>query len=90
MHETLWRMTVAIEGDQRQTRAVVRLSQPDGDRLAVGTARRDPADPDLPAVGDRVAAGRALLQLARQLSEAASEQVDGSFPPRAGSAFRGG
>jgi hypothetical protein len=40
-----------------------------------GEARRSPADPNLPAVGDEVAAARALRQLADRLLEMASSDL---------------
>ena len=40
-----------------------------------GEARRSPADPVLPAVGDEVAAARALRQLADRLLEMASTDL---------------
>ena len=40
-----------------------------------GEARRSPADPDLPAVGDEVAAARALRHLADRLLEMASSDL---------------
>ena len=40
-----------------------------------GEARRSPADPDMPTVGDEVAAARALRQLADRLLEMASSDL---------------
>ena len=46
-----------------------------------GEARRRPADPDLPTVGDEVAAARALRQLADRLLEMASQRPLGRRGP---------
>ena len=40
-----------------------------------GEARRSPADPDLPKVGDEVAVARALRRLADRLLEMASDDL---------------
>ena len=47
-----------------------------------GEARRSPADPDMPAVGDEVAAARALRQLADRLLEMASSDLRCRGPSR--------
>jgi hypothetical protein len=40
-----------------------------------GRARRNPTDPDMPMVGDELAAARALSDLAHHLIDAAAETI---------------
>ncbi|MFD5497742.1 DUF1876 domain-containing protein [Streptomyces sp. NPDC001812] len=49
-----------------------------------GTARRNPADPDVPEIGDELAAGRALQDLGRQLVDIAERDVEGTGTTRPG------
>jgi hypothetical protein len=42
-----------------------------------GVAHRDPADMDVPEIGDELAAGRALHDLARQLVDIAERDIEG-------------
>lgn len=41
-----------------------------------GRARRNPADPDLPVVGEELAAARALSELAHRLLDAAADAIN--------------
>jgi hypothetical protein len=43
---------------------------------ATGKARRNPADPPTPAVGEELAVARALQDLASQLIEAAQNRIE--------------
>ncbi|MFE0188336.1 MULTISPECIES: dsRBD fold-containing protein [unclassified Streptomyces] len=49
-----------------------------------GTARCSPEDRDIPEIGDEIAAGRALRDLAGQLLRVADEELEGvgAAPPR--------
>jgi Rv2632c-like len=38
-------------------------------------ARRHPADPDVPEIGDELAVGRAFIELGERLVHAASEDI---------------
>lgn len=53
------------------------LTTRDGqDRLAAtGHARRNPADPSVPEIGDELAASRALAGLAAKLAEIARQDI---------------
>ena len=42
-----------------------------------GRARRNPNDPEIPRIGEEVAAARALTRLAQQLLAAAGEEIEG-------------
>ncbi|KES09104.1 hypothetical protein BU52_03370 [Streptomyces toyocaensis] len=48
-----------------------------------GTARRNPADPEVPEIGDELAAGRALQDVGRQLMDIAKRDVEGTGATRA-------
>ncbi|MBO0731263.1 MAG: DUF1876 family protein [Acidimicrobiaceae bacterium] len=43
--------------------------------IGFGRARRNPADPNLPMVGEELAAARALSDLTHKLVEAAAETI---------------
>ncbi|MEZ7007530.1 DUF1876 domain-containing protein [Streptomyces sp. AD55] len=47
-----------------------------------GVAHRNPVDPDVPEIGDELAAGRALHDLGRQLVDSAEHDLDGVHAPR--------
>ena len=73
-----WSVELSISEHDRETEADARLVLADGARLeAHGTARRNPADPDVTGIGEKIAVARALSDLAHVLLEsAAGELVD--------------
>jgi hypothetical protein len=72
-----WTVTVDLDEHDGHTRAVARLLVRDTDRLTgVGLARLDPADRDIPEIGDEIAAARALSDLSHRLLQAAIEDVE--------------
>ena len=72
-----WRVEIGFEEHGDQTRAEATL-EVDGDRFhARGQAQRSPDDPNTPAVGEELAAARALSDLSHQLVQAAVERVEG-------------
>ena len=74
-----WTVTIDIDEHDGHTRAVARLLTRDTDRLAgVGLARLDPADRDVPEIGDELAVARALSDLSHRLLQAATEDVERS------------
>lgn len=73
-----WNVQIDIGEHEGMTRATAHLRT--GDRTALtgtGTARLNPADPDVPEIGDELAAARALSQLAHALLEAAADDISG-------------
>jgi Domain of unknown function (DUF1876)/Domain of unknown function (DUF1918) len=71
-----WRVDIYLYEDQGSTSAnAVLHSDVPGPLDVRGEARRSPADPDMPTVGDEVAAARALRQLADRLLEMASSDL---------------
>jgi hypothetical protein len=71
-----WTVSIDIGEHDGHTRARARLRTRDGERLTgVGLARCNPADPDVPEIGDELAAARALLDLGNRLLAAAAADV---------------
>lgn len=73
-----WNVQIDIGEHEGMTRATAHLRT--GDRTSLtgtGTARLNPADPDVPEIGDELAAARALSQLAHALLEAAADDISG-------------
>jgi Domain of unknown function (DUF1876)/Domain of unknown function (DUF1918) len=71
-----WSVDIYLYEDENATaaNAVLRSDVP-GPLDVRGEARRSPADPDLPKVGDEVAVARALRRLADRLLEMASNDL---------------
>jgi len=75
-HVKTWRVTIDLfeAGDDTTAHAVLLADSPthfDGS----GRAHRDPADVDVPEIGDEVAVARALRRLADRLLDTASEDI---------------
>ena len=73
-----WSVQIDLGEHEGTTRAVARLHT--GDRTSLtgtGSARLNPADPNVPEIGDELAAARALSQLAHALLEAAADDISG-------------
>ncbi|WP_121257129.1 DUF1876 domain-containing protein [Nocardioides ferulae] len=69
MHTKTWTVEVLITEDEGTTRALARLHSESGagELVGRGSARVSPDDPDVPEIGDELAASRALTDLAGQL-----------------------
>ena len=73
-----WSVEVLIDEHESQTRAEARLHTQDPTHLVgIGTARLNPADRDVPEIGDELAVSRALADLAHQLLDAAANDIEG-------------
>ena len=71
-----WTIDIDIDEHDGRTRARARLHTRDTDRLVgVGLAHLDPADPDVPEIGDEIAVARALSDLGARLLQTAAEDV---------------
>lgn len=73
----VWTVEVLIQetSDKTDAEAVLEIG---GERYAGwGRARRNPADPQVPKIGDELAAARALSDLAHKLLEAAAHAIEG-------------
>jgi hypothetical protein len=76
MEAKRWTVEIHITEEGPDTVAQAVLSTRDTKRLTgMGRARRNPADRDVPEIGDEYAASRALADLAAQLSGVAREDV---------------
>ena len=76
MQSEQWTVQVYISGDEDDTvaRAVLLTSQ--GMRvIGVGRARRNPVDRPVPEIGDELAVGRALADLADRLRGVAAADI---------------
>jgi hypothetical protein len=68
---------LSFEEDEKETRATASLELR-GERFgADGRARRSPEDPNVPLVGEELAAARALSALSHRLLEAAAARIEG-------------
>ena len=77
MHEPwMWTVEIIFTEDDDKTRADAVLSGSPEDLRGWGRSRRNPLDPDLPAVGEEIAAARALTDLAHHLLEAAAHRIE--------------
>ncbi len=76
MSEQIWEVNVSFSEDADRTRAdaVLELA---GQRFhGFGQAKRAPQDPNVPVIGEELAAARALSHLSHQLLEAAAERIE--------------
>lgn len=70
-----WPMHVVFTENDDATRADVVLDLSGHHYHGWGRARRCPTDPDIPRIGEEIAAARALNRLARQLLDAAAGEI---------------
>jgi uncharacterized protein DUF1876 len=71
-----WTVDVYIDEDDGRTYAEARLhSTADTQLVGVGRARLNPADRDVPEIGDELAAARALSDLGHRLLIAAASDI---------------
>jgi Domain of unknown function (DUF1876) len=71
-----WTVEIDIDEHEGRTRAVARLPLHAGQVVGVGLARLNPADRDVPEIGDELAVARALSELSHRLLEAAAENIE--------------
>ena len=76
MATPVWRLEIAFTTDDRATRADVMLDVGGRHHHGWGRAKLDPADEDVPLIGEEIAAARALIRLARQLLGAAESDIE--------------
>jgi Domain of unknown function (DUF1876) len=71
-----WTVDVLIDEDDGRTYAEARLhSGADTPLIGIGRAEVDPADRDVPEIGDELAAARALSDLGHRLLLAAAADI---------------
>lgn len=66
---------MSFEEDALHTEARTSLAIRGARFIGFGRARRNPTDPNLPMVGEELAAARALSDLSHKLVEAAAETI---------------
>lgn len=72
-----WHVEVHLDEHDGRTRARAKLLTRDGTRLTgVGLARLNPADTDVPEIGDELAAARALADLAHALLNTTADDIE--------------
>jgi Domain of unknown function (DUF1876) len=72
-----WRVEIQIDEHEGKTRASAWLYILDEPGLGgVGLARLNPADSDVPQIGDELAVARALSDLGHQLLDAAAGDIE--------------
>jgi uncharacterized protein DUF1876 len=72
-----WHIVINIDEHDNRTRAVARLRTQDTEKLVgVGLARRNPADQNVPEIGDELAVARALSELSHNLLDAAAGDIE--------------
>ena len=71
-----WPLHVVFSENDEATRADVIVDVDGRHYHGWGRARRSPTDPDVPRIGEEIAAARALNSLALQLLAAAGEDIE--------------
>lgn len=75
LHKALT-VEVTLDEDPDSTRADAVLQIGDRHFRGYGRARRNPADPDVPQIGEELACARALSDLSHQLVHAAADAIE--------------
>ena len=82
-HTLEWKVRRHLfEDDDGTTKAHLVLDTGTTELTGHGAAHCHPADADVPEIGDELAAGRALNDLARQLLQVAERDIEGVGAPR--------
>ena len=72
-----WNVEIQFEEDESLTTAASLLRLTDGTEIqGRGQARRNPADPAQPQIGEEIAAARALSDLVHQLLDKAAAEIE--------------
>ena len=74
--EPMWRVEVSFTEEEDRTRADAILVFGDKRFHGWGQAKRSPGDPNVPVVGEELAASRALSELAHHLLHAAADRIE--------------
>ncbi|MFJ9902197.1 DUF1876 domain-containing protein [Streptomyces sp. NPDC101152] len=82
-HTLEWKVRLHLfEDDDGTTKAHLVLDTGTTELTGHGAAHCHPADADVPEIGDKLAAGRALNDLAGQLLQVAERDIEGVGAPR--------
>jgi hypothetical protein len=77
MQEKSWSVNIVVDEHEGQTRATARLVvEKRPELVGTGMARLNPADSDVPEIGDELATARALADLAHQLIEVTAADIE--------------
>lgn len=76
MSDVAWSVEIVFREDEQRTRADAVLVTPSGRHHGWGRAKLAPGDPDVPIIGEELAAARALSDLAHQLLHDAADQIE--------------
>lgn len=76
MTPLVWTVEITFNEDDDKTRADAVLIGSGDELQGWGRARRNPVDPDMPAVGEEIAAARALTDLAHHLLDEAGHRIE--------------
>lgn len=71
-----WTVSINFHEDESTTRADVTLAGAGFVLSGWGRSRRNPVDPDVPMIGEEVAAARALTDLAHHLLDRAAHTIE--------------
>jgi Rv2632c-like len=71
-----WTIRVSFTENDDRTRADAHLQVDQQEWHGWGRARRNPVDPDIPAIGEELAAARALSDLSHLLVDAAAQRIE--------------
>lgn len=83
-HTVEWKVRLHLfEDDDGTTKARLVLDTGTTELTGHGAAHCHPADANVPEIGDELAAGRALNDLARQLLQVAERDIEAVGAPRA-------
>jgi len=82
-HTTEWKIRLYLFEEEGTTKARVVLDTGTTSLTGHGTAHCNPGDTDVPEIGDELAAGRALHDLAGQLVETAERDIGDTGAPAA-------
>jgi hypothetical protein len=76
MSDPAWHIEVAFSETDERTRADAILEFRGQRFHGWGQAKRAPADPNVPVIGEELAAARALSMLSHELVQAAAERIE--------------
>ena len=78
-----WPVEISLHEEDGTTRAEARLTRDGVGMIGHGVARRNPDDREVMQIGEKIAAARALSDLAHQLLSDAAGQIEGITHERA-------
>ncbi|GAA2405300.1 DUF1876 domain-containing protein [Streptomyces glaucosporus] len=80
-HTQDWQVRLHLTEDENTTKAKAELDIGGTSVTGQGVARRNPRDKDIPEIGDELAAGRAMNDLAQKLLTIARTDIEGLSHP---------